>query len=197
MISKNYQTFTTLWVVNPAHWSVKAQTKQQNVVIANVLIFFYVICIRSIWFLDCWVVITSLLSSVVQHGGLAQMVERSLSMREVPGSMPGSSTYEIHFCVIFLFLNLLRSHRCWCTQRWCPLPCSAIVSTYYIFCTCIALFCKSSWTHVRMAERSKAPDSRDSLFLWDKGAFWSTNVGVGSNPTSDTDFPSTLLDFVC
>ena len=27
-----------------------------------------------------------------QEGGLAQMVERSLSMREVPGSMPGSST---------------------------------------------------------------------------------------------------------
>ncbi len=25
------------------------------------------------------------------HGGLAHMVERSLSMREVPGSMPGSS----------------------------------------------------------------------------------------------------------
>ena len=28
-------------------------------------------------------------------GGLAQMVERSLSMREVPGSMPGSSTLLI------------------------------------------------------------------------------------------------------
>ena len=33
-----------------------------------------------------------LLTKVFQHGGLAQMVERSLSMREVPGSMPGSST---------------------------------------------------------------------------------------------------------
>ena len=41
--------------------------------------------------------------------------------------------------------------------------------------------------HVRMAERSKAPDSRVELFL--TGVFWSTNVGVGSNPTSDTDFP--------
>ena len=27
-------------------------------------------------------------------GGLAQMVERSLSMREVPGSMPGFSNSE-------------------------------------------------------------------------------------------------------
>ena len=28
----------------------------------------------------------------VQDGGVAQMVERSLSMREVPGSIPGAST---------------------------------------------------------------------------------------------------------
>ena len=41
-------------------------------------------------------------------------------------------------------------------------------------------------THVRMAERSKAPDSRVELFL--TGVFWSTNVGVGSNPTSDKRF---------
>ena len=27
----------------------------------------------------------------IQHGGVAQMVERSLSMREVPGSIPGAS----------------------------------------------------------------------------------------------------------
>ena len=37
-----------------------------------------------------------------------------------------------------------------------------------------------------MAERSKAPDSRVKLFL--TGVFWSTNVGVGSNPTSDKRF---------
>ena len=43
----------------------------------------------------------------------------------------------------------------------------------------------SIW-HVRMAERSKAPDSRVELFL--TGVFWSTNVGVGSNPTSDKCF---------
>ena len=45
----------------------------------------------------------------------------------------------------------------------------------------------SKW-HVRMAERSKAPDSRVELFL--TGVFWSTNVGVGSNPTSDKVFTS-------
>ena len=48
----------------------------------------------------------------------------------------------------------------------------------------------SKW-HVRMAERSKAPDSRVELFL--TGVFWSTNVGVGSNPTSDKVF--TCVDF--
>ena len=45
----------------------------------------------------------------------------------------------------------------------------------------------SIW-HVRMAERSKAPDSRVELFL--TGVFWATNVGVGSNPTSDKVFTS-------
>ena len=45
-------------------------------------------------------------------------------------------------------------------------------------------------THVRMAERSKAPDSRVELFL--TGVFWSTNVGVGSNPTSDKRFRQVL-----
>ena len=38
---------------------------------------------------------------------------------------------------------------------------------------------------VRMAEWSKAPDSRSNPL---KRVFWSTNVGVGSNPTSDTSF---------
>ena len=36
-------------------------------------------------------------------GGLAQMVERSLSMREVPGSMPGFSNSDF-FCFLTLFL---------------------------------------------------------------------------------------------
>ena len=41
---------------------------------------------------------------------------------------------------------------------------------------------------VRMAERSKAPDSRFSylpIAQWER-AFWSPNGGVGSNPTPDT-----------
>ena len=47
---------------------------------------------------------------------------------------------------------------------------------------------------VRMAERSKAPDSRaDLALIW---VFWSTYVGVGSNPTSDTSFfPSDFFSF--
>ncbi|KAL0110148.1 hypothetical protein PUN28_013650 [Cardiocondyla obscurior] len=31
-------------------------------------------------------------SALLHQGGVAQMVERSLSMREVPGSIPGAST---------------------------------------------------------------------------------------------------------
>ena len=46
-------------------------------------------------------------------------------------------------------------------------------------------------SHVRMAERSKAPDSRVELFL--TGVFWSTNVGVGSNPTSDKRFSGCVI----
>ena len=34
-----------------------------------------------------------------EAGGLAQMVERPLSMREVPGSIPGSSKVTIIFLV--------------------------------------------------------------------------------------------------
>ena len=40
---------------------------------------------------------------------------------------------------------------------------------------------------VRMAERSKAPDSRFKylpIAQWER-AFWSLNGGVGSNPTPD------------
>ena len=41
--------------------------------------------------------------------------------------------------------------------------------------------------NVRMAERSKAPDSRYSLLADSKSVreFWSSYEGVGSNPTSD------------
>ena len=44
---------------------------------------------------------------------------------------------------------------------------------------------KSLYIPVRMAEWSKAPDSRDIILPLYDGAFWSTNVGVGSNPTPD------------
>ena len=33
-------------------------------------------------------------------GGVAQMVERSLSMREVPGSMPGASKNDLFFLIV-------------------------------------------------------------------------------------------------
>ena len=39
----------------------------------------------------------------VYIGGLAQMVERSLSMREVPGSIPGSSNFFLSLLAPFLF----------------------------------------------------------------------------------------------
>ena len=55
-----------------------------------------------------------------------------------------------------------------------------------------------------MAERSKAPDSRIIILAprWVCGAwaFWSTNVGVGSNPTSDTfcfSFIMFLIFLIC
>ena len=47
----------------------------------------------------------------------------------------------------------------------------------------------SPFHQVRMAERSKAPDSRMShLACASERVFWSTYVGVGSNPTSDKEF---------
>ena len=41
---------------------------------------------------------------------------------------------------------------------------------------------------VRMAERSKAPDSSANLLTNSERAFWSSSEGVGSNPTSDKNF---------
>ncbi len=38
------------------------------------------------------------ISILLDTGGVAQMVERSLSMREVPGSIPGASTRSFWFC---------------------------------------------------------------------------------------------------
>ena len=39
-------------------------------------------------------------------GGVAQVVERSLSMREVPGSIPGASNF-FFFQLIYLYVYLL------------------------------------------------------------------------------------------
>ena len=50
--------------------------------------------------------------------------------------------------------------------------------------TTIQKSCYGSPCHVRMAERFKAPDSREKPLSL-TGVFWSTDVGVGSNPTSD------------
>ena len=44
-------------------------------------------------------------------GGLAQMVERTLSMREVAGSMPASSI-NISYATIWKFLKHLQKSQC-------------------------------------------------------------------------------------
>ena len=59
--------------------------------------------------------------------------------------------------------------------------------------TTIQKSCYDSLCHVRMAERSKAPDSREKPLSL-TGVFWSTDVGVGSNPTSDNCFYSNLFN---
>ena len=46
--------------------------------------------------------VSGIMACYSKSGGVAQMVERSLSMREVPGSIPGASTN-------FFYSNLLRS----------------------------------------------------------------------------------------
>lgn len=81
------------------------------------------------------------------------MVERSLSMREVPGSMPGSSS----------LLKLFESY--------------SAQSTKY------RMYCMSGWPSGLRRQTQETVSSFDL-----KGAFWSTNVGVGSNPTSDNVF---------
>ncbi len=48
-----------------------------------------------------------------------------------------------------------------------------------------------------MAERSKAPDSREILFTDRERAFWSSSEGVGSNPTSDNNFFVKNKVFLC
>ena len=45
------------------------------------------------------------------HGELAQMVERPLRMREVPGSIPGFSNSSLFFCVTQRYLLLVIYYR--------------------------------------------------------------------------------------
>ena len=49
-------------------------------------------------------------ASKLQDGGVAQMVERSLSMREVPGSIPGASNL-FYYCCVFEQFNHKNLHR--------------------------------------------------------------------------------------
>ena len=48
------------------------------------------------------------------HGGVAQMVERSLSMREVPGSIPGISRFLLQIIrnIIFRICKNWQQHHC-------------------------------------------------------------------------------------
>ena len=46
-----------------------------------------------------------------EAGGLAQMVERPLSMREVPGSIPGSSKLQYFILSNFLFWTRFWQYR--------------------------------------------------------------------------------------
>ena len=87
------------------------------------------------------------------------MVERSLSMREVPGSMPGSSSYYT--------------------------PTESIVHVPVR----ISINACQDGRAVKGARLKSTVSSFDY-----KGAFWSTNVGVGSNPTSDMDFRTVVTN---
>ena len=46
----------------------------------------------------------------VACGGVAQMVERSLSMREVPGSIPGISRPFLQILYIFYEMHIFRKY---------------------------------------------------------------------------------------
>ena len=76
------------------------------------------------------------------------MVERSLSMREVPGSMPGSSTL-IYGGMVFDIVKLtsIRSFDFYSPSTFQNANMNASAIKFAVL-------------HVRMAERSKAPDSR-------------------------------------
>ena len=139
------------------------------------------------------------------------MVERSLSMREVPGSMPGSSILKKMQRILSIATTIYLTKKSPCRKTelylelnfqpllgdWCEKFYFQIQITLSFRLNCLKIFemqrdlsmHNSIITYVRMAERSKAPDSRVTVSSHDyQGAFWSTNVGVGSNPTSDKIF---------
>ena len=72
------------------------------------------------------------------------------------------------------------------------LPCS-LLQIYLFYMN----FLQNSIFHqVRMAERSKAPDSRYTFLTDSERAFWSSYEGVGSNPTSDKFFSLQIIFFI-
>ena len=75
---------------------------------------------------------------------------------------------------------------------WVPCITCSHISYAHIGLVDIFLQCLAYQADVRMAERSKAPDSRLRylpIVQWG-WAFWSPNGGVGSNPTPDNFFLS-------
>ena len=92
------------------------------------------------------------------------------------------STFPLQIYKIEIPLLWVPSSRTWCNQITRN---TILVSINVWDTTCWLRLFNLGRRHVRMAERSKAPDSRvKSLSL--TGVFWSTYVGVGSNPTSDS-----------
>ena len=102
-----------------------------------------------------------------QEGGLAQMVERSLSMREVPGSIPGSS------------MSFFHQHQ---------------IENQPLFHNSPTIGQLSGWPSGLRRQTQGKTFSANLVAEW---VFWSTNVGVGSNPTSDNTFMQTILNCSC
>ena len=67
----------------------------------------------------------NILSYTLKNGGVAQMVERSLSMREVPGSIPGASKLFLWLPIFFVYhfefdFNEIITQKCdliYCPQK--------------------------------------------------------------------------------
>ena len=94
-------------------------------------------------------------------------------------------TVHAYVCIIFFFK--LYVALCWHT-------CIDYLnfSSNFVLCSMystVTLAKNDNLQQVRLAERSKAPDSRVNLAWWcGLWAFWSSYEGVGSNPTPDKCF---------